>query len=98
MPERRGGGGSGSGRGEHGEHGEHGKHRNDQNEALYAVALLRIALELKRKPAPALEELIATIARRMRLDEPDFRAFLNRNLGSLVPVSTVASNGRLRPV
>jgi hypothetical protein len=44
-------------------------------EPLYAVALLRIALDLKRTDRP-LDELIRDTATRMRLDEPAFRAYL----------------------
>ena len=67
-----------------------------EREALYAVAMLRIALELKKSPAPSLDELINATAARMRLEAPDLRAYLSRHLG-LVGAGAPARR-RLKPV
>ncbi len=50
---------------------------------LYGVAMLRIAMELKKADARPLDELISGVLARMRLDETDFRGFLERNGGLL---------------
>jgi hypothetical protein len=55
---------------------------SEAEQPLYAVALLRVALELK-KGAASLDEIVASVSARMRLDESDFRAFLTQNLGPL---------------
>jgi hypothetical protein len=59
-------------------------------EVLYPVALLRIALELKRSPTPSLDELIRAVSARMKLDEPRLRAFLGENLVELEPATAPA--------
>ncbi len=38
--------------------------------------MLRLALELKKPGAPALDALVTELARSMRLHEPSFRRFL----------------------
>jgi len=50
---------------------------------MYGVALLKIAMELKKEPAAGLDEILSGVLARMRLDEPDFRKFLERNGGLL---------------
>jgi len=50
---------------------------------MYGVALLKIAMELKREPAAGLDDILRGVLERMRLDEPDFRRFLERNGGLL---------------
>lgn len=50
---------------------------------LYGVAMLKIAMELKKANARPLDELIAGVLSRMRLDEGDFRRFLEANGGLL---------------
>lgn len=50
---------------------------------LFAVAMLRIALELKKNPHAQLEPIVAQVAARMRLDEVAFRRYLEVNLGLL---------------
>ena len=52
-------------------------------EPLFAVAMLRIALELKKEPTQDLEALVAQTALRMRLDAEAFRRHLQANLGLL---------------
>ena len=59
------------------------------SQALFAVALLRMALELKRKPAPGLEPVIRDVVQRMKLDEIRFRAFLSQHLEELGVVAPV---------
>jgi hypothetical protein len=58
---------------------------------LYGVAMLKIAMELKRTPQRSLEELITGVLARMQLPEDDFRAYLNANGGLLRTV--VAKRG-----
>jgi len=50
---------------------------------MYGVALLKIAMELKRTPASGLDDILKGVLRRMRLDEPEFRRFLEQNGGLL---------------
>lgn len=50
---------------------------------LYGVAMLKIAMELKKADAKPVDELITGVLTRMRLDEHDFRRFLEANGGLL---------------
>lgn len=50
---------------------------------LYGVAMLKIAMELKKADARPVDELIHGVLTRMRLDEADFRRFLEANGGLL---------------
>jgi hypothetical protein len=50
---------------------------------LFAVAMLRIALELKKPSAEPVDALVEKVVARMQLDGAAFRAFLERNLGLL---------------
>jgi hypothetical protein len=50
---------------------------------LYGVAMLKIAMELKKADARPLDELIGGVLARMRLDEGEFRRFLDANGGLL---------------
>ena len=50
---------------------------------LYGVAMLKIAMELKKADARPVDELITGVLTRMRLDEKDFRRFLDANGGLL---------------
>ncbi|ATB27745.1 hypothetical protein [Melittangium boletus] len=43
---------------------------------LYGVALLKVALELKRRKDGTPEEILRAVLLRMRLSEVDFRAWL----------------------
>ena len=52
-------------------------------EALFGVALLKLALELKKPGAQALEALVPGVVRRMGLDEAAFHAWLRANGGLL---------------
>ena len=54
---------------------------------MYGVALLKIAMELKRTPATGLDEILRGVLERMHLDEPDFRRFLERNGGLLQAIA-----------
>jgi hypothetical protein len=46
---------------------------------LYGVAMLKMAMELKRQPGRDLEEVMVAVLRRMRLSEPEFRRYLAQN-------------------
>lgn len=50
---------------------------------LYGVAMLKIAMELKKADARPVDELITGVLTRMRLDEGEFRRFLESNGGLL---------------
>lgn len=56
--------------------------------ALYGVALLKVALELKRAPAAEPPEaVLARVLARMRIPEADFRAFLAAQGGLLAALA-----------
>lgn len=50
---------------------------------LYGVAMLKIAMELKKADARALDEVVNSVLDRMHLPEADFRQFLASNGGLL---------------
>lgn len=50
---------------------------------LYGVAMLKIAMELKKPNAGELEDILSGVLTRMKLSEDDFRAFLAKNGGLL---------------
>lgn len=50
---------------------------------LFGVAMLKIAMELKKADAQPLDELVSGVLRRMNLPEAEFRAFLESNGGLL---------------
>jgi hypothetical protein len=50
---------------------------------LYGVAMLKIAMELKKADARPLEELVKSVLARMNLPEADFTQFLASNGGLL---------------
>jgi hypothetical protein len=50
---------------------------------LYGVAMLKIAMELKKADARPLDELVRSVLQRMHLPEEDFRQFLVSNGGLL---------------
>ena len=50
---------------------------------LYGVAMLKIAMELKKPDAAALEDIISGVLGRMRLSEEAFRRYLEQNGGLL---------------
>jgi hypothetical protein len=50
---------------------------------LFGVAMLKIAMELKKADARTLDELITGVLGKMRLDETDFRRYLSANGGLL---------------
>ncbi len=55
---------------------------------LYGVAMLKIAMELKKADAAPLDELVRGVLARMRLPEAEFRSYLEANGGLL---RTIAS-------
>ena len=54
---------------------------------LYGVAMLKIAMELKKADARPVDELITGVLKRMSLPEDDFRAFLAMNGGLLKTIA-----------
>ncbi len=50
---------------------------------LYGVALLKMALELKRRQDGSPEEILRDVLARMRLPEDEFRAWLSQQGGLL---------------
>lgn len=51
---------------------------------LYGVAMLRMALELKRSSAATFEEVLRAVLDKMQLDEAPFRRYLEKNGGLLL--------------
>lgn len=50
---------------------------------LYGVALLKAAMELKRRPEQQLEEILSGVLARMRIPEEEFHRYLAQNGGLL---------------
>ena len=50
---------------------------------LYGVAMLKIAMELKKPGAGELDDILTGVLSRMRLDEQEFRQYLTQNGGLL---------------
>ncbi|WP_257460519.1 hypothetical protein [Archangium lipolyticum] len=57
--------------------------RELEPDPLYGVALLKTALELKRRKDGTPEEILRGVLARMRLSEEDFRAWLSQQGGLL---------------
>ena len=60
-----------------------GRPERVESSPLYGVAMLKIAMELKKAGAGELDGILAGVLERMRIAEPDFRAFLATNGGLL---------------
>lgn len=58
-----------------------------EDSPLYGVAMLKIAMELKKPGAPALDEILSGVLSRMDLSEDAFRAYLERNGGLLKAIA-----------
>lgn len=54
---------------------------------LYGVAMLKIAMELKKPNARGLDEILSGVLNRMGLDEVAFRRYLNQNNGLLQAIA-----------
>src|ERR671930_87936 len=54
-----------------------------EDSPLYGVAMLKIAMELKKPEGKDLDEILSGVLERMRIPEPEFRALLSRNQGLL---------------
>jgi hypothetical protein len=52
-------------------------------DGLWAIGLLRIAMELKRPDAPGLAEIIGGVAERMGIPRDQFELFVAERIGSL---------------
>ena len=50
---------------------------------LYGVAMLKIAMELKKPDAKELDEILSGVLGRMNIPEAEFRKFLEQNGGLL---------------
>jgi hypothetical protein len=50
---------------------------------LYGVAMLKVAMELKRPNAPPLNDIISAVLSKMKLSRHSFEAYLQKNLGLL---------------
>lgn len=55
----------------------------DPDQELYAVAMLKVAMELKRDKAVGFEQIFENTLQAMSVDRETFRAYLQRNLGVL---------------
>jgi hypothetical protein len=54
---------------------------------LYGVAMLKIAMELKKPGAKELDDILAGVLSRMRIPEEEFRRFLSQNGGMLKAIA-----------
>ena len=54
---------------------------------LYGVAMLKIAMELKKPGAGGLEEILQGVLARMHLSEEAFRKYLEKNGGLLKAIA-----------
>ena len=54
---------------------------------LFGVAMLKIAMELKKADAAPVDDLISGVLKRMQLPENEFRAFLAMNGGLLKTIA-----------
>lgn len=54
---------------------------------MFGVAMLKIAMELKKAEARPLDELITGVLDTMKLDETEFRAYLQANGGLLKSIA-----------
>jgi hypothetical protein len=62
----------------------HGESTTRASESpLYGVAMLKIAMELKKPQPRALDDILTGVLERMNVDEEDFRRFLAQNGGLL---------------
>lgn len=57
--------------------------REVEESPLYGVAMLKIAMELKKPNAAALEEIVSGVLAKMHLSEEIFRQYLEQNGGLL---------------
>jgi hypothetical protein len=51
--------------------------------ALWSIAMLRVAVELKRPGAPGLEQIVEGVVARMGIPRADFEKYLAEHLGLL---------------
>ncbi len=51
--------------------------------ALYGVAMLKIAVELKKSKSASVDQIVADVLVKMRIDETQFRHFMDSNGGLL---------------
>ncbi len=61
----------------------HEESREVTGSPLYGVAMLKIAMELKKPGAGGLDEIVSGVLGKMGLSESEFRDFLSRNGGML---------------
>lgn len=63
-----------------------------EDNPLFGVAMLKLALELKRDKTTPFEKIVALITHRMHLDEADFRRFLAAQGGLLRTLARARPN------
>jgi len=56
---------------------------SDSEEGLWAIAMLRIAFELKRPNAPEIDEIVDGVVARMGIPKDRFERYLAEHLGPL---------------
>ena len=57
------------------------------NSPLYGVAMLKVAMELKKPEAGALEDILRGVLEKMNLSEDTFRRYLEQNGGLLKTIA-----------
>ncbi len=68
--------------------------RDPELDRLWGVAMLRIAMELKRPNAAGLEEIVDGVAARMGIDKGELEGYLKHNLGLLKATAKSKGYGR----
>jgi hypothetical protein len=54
-----------------------------RDEGLFAIAMLRVAMELKRPDSPGLSEILDGVAARMGIPRGDIEAYIGEKVGVL---------------
>jgi hypothetical protein len=74
-----------------------GRSDSPSADPLFAVAMLRIALELKKPQNDVLDAIVSRVVARMQLDADAFRRYLAVNVGLLQATRTPATAANLEP-
>jgi hypothetical protein len=61
----------------------HDPAQSAEADALWPIAMLRIAMELKRPEAPGLDEIIAGVVKKMGIPRAQFERYVAQHLGTL---------------
>ncbi|MFN7131670.1 MAG: hypothetical protein ACK4N5_06280 [Myxococcales bacterium] len=76
------------------EQGSGAAERDPALDRLWGIAMLRIAMELKRPDAPGLDAIIDGVAERMGIEKAEFEKYLKHNLRLLKATARTKGYGR----